>query len=130
MQIKEFDDDEVSLQLSDDELATISNSLNEACYGLRVADFEAKMGANRSEVGQKLDEILNYYDKMKEEALSAALMRFSDRELRMIIGALKEVSERIPDWEFHTRMGAEPGEVDEILVELITVYSKMNKLGS
>ena len=65
MQIKEFDDDEVSLQLSDDELATISNSLTETRYGLRVADFEAKMGANRNEVGRTLDEILGAYNKMQ-----------------------------------------------------------------
>ena len=48
----------------------------------------------------------------------------------MIIGALQEVCQEMEDWEFHTRMGAEPDEVDEILVELISVYQKMKKLGS
>jgi hypothetical protein len=130
VQIKEFDDDEVSLELSDDELATISNSLNAVCYGLRVADFEAKMGANRSKVERTLDEILNAYDKMQEKALTEALVRFSDRELRMIIGALQEVCQEIEDWEFHARMGAELDEAEEMLVELITAYNKMKKLGS
>jgi hypothetical protein len=129
VKIKEFDDDEVSLQLSRQELAAICNALSEVCHGLRVVDFEAKMGGKRSEVEHTLDEISNAYDKMKEQGLGEGFPRFSDRELRMIIGALQEVCREIEDWEFHTRMGAEPDEVDETLVELIAVYQKMKKLG-
>lgn len=129
MQIGKFDDDEVSFQVSGHELATMSNSLNAVCYGLRVAGFKAKMGANRREAERTLDEILRVYDKMQEKALTEASVRFSDRELGMIIGALQEVCREIEDWEFHTRIGAELGEAEEILVELITVYQKMKKIG-
>ena len=46
----------------------------------------------------------------------------------MIIGALQEVCSQIEGWEFHTRIGAELDEAEEILVELIAVYQKMQKL--
>jgi hypothetical protein len=130
VQIGKFDDDEVSLQVSGHELAAISNSLNAVCHGLRVADFEAKMGAKRGNVEQKLDEILDCYDKMEEQGLTEGIVSFSNGELRMIIGALKEVCREIEDWEIPIRIGAEVDEIDEILVELITVYQKMAKLGA
>jgi hypothetical protein len=127
MKIQEFDDDEASLQISRRELAAICNAISEVCHGLRVVDFEAKMGGKRSEVEHTLDEISNAYDDMKEQGLTEGIASFSDRELRMIIGALKEVCQEIEDWEIPILMGAEVDEIDEILVELITVYQKMKK---
>jgi hypothetical protein len=129
MKTQRLDPENVSFHLSLHELGTISNGLNEVCHCFRVVDFEAKMGADRREVEHTLDEISDGYDKMKDEGLTEGIVNFSDRELRMIIGALQEVCREIEDWEFHTRIGAELGEAEEILVELITVYQKMKKIG-
>ena len=65
MKIKEYDADRVSLQVSLDELGTICNGVNEACSGIDVVNFEAKMGANLSEVDRIADDISNLYDKIQ-----------------------------------------------------------------
>lgn len=129
MEVKEYDAHHTSLFLSRDELATMHQALNEVCYGIDVVDFEAKMGAKLTEVDKKMDQTSKIYYKMKKQGLTEGIVSFSDRELRMIIGALQEVCQEIEDWEIPIRMGAEVDEIDEILVELITVYQKMKKLG-
>ncbi len=50
--------DYVLLRLSLDELGTIGNALNEVCNGIRVVEFESKMGGSPSEVEQILDDII------------------------------------------------------------------------
>jgi hypothetical protein len=46
-----------SLTLTRDEMMMDSNALNEACHGLTIEDFHARMGADREEVGQLLERL-------------------------------------------------------------------------
>jgi hypothetical protein len=130
MQVKAFDAYHASLRLSRDELATISQGLNEVCYGLRVVNFSSKMGAERLEVGHLIDQTVSIYYSMKKSRSRYGIMRLSARELLAIIGALKEVLLEIDAIEFATRMGAEISEVEQILNQVTPIYSKMNQLGS
>ena len=130
MKVRQFDAHHTSLLLSRDALATMHEALNEVCYGIDVVDFEAKVGAKLTEVEQQMDQTSRIYYKMKKQGSTEGIVSFSDRELRMIIGALQEVCREIDDWEMPLRVGAKVDEIDEILVELITVYQKMKKLGS
>lgn len=129
MEAKKLDAHHASLLLSRDQLATMHEALNEVCHGIDVVDFETKMGAKLTEVQQKMQQTSKIYYRMKKQGLTEGIVNFSDRELRMIIGALREVCQEIEDWEIPLRVGAQTDEIDEILVELITVYQKMNKLG-
>ena len=124
VEVKKFDAHQASFLLTRDQLAAMHQALNEVCYGIDVVDFEAKMGAKLTKVDQKMDRFSKIYYKMKKQRLTEGIVNFSDRELRMIIGALQEVCRGLPDWEFPIRMGAEVDEIDEILVELISVYQK------
>ncbi len=130
MKLKALAADRVSLTLSRDELGTMGNALNEVCSGLRVIDFESKMGGEADEVHQILLDIIPVYRKMKESRSSRVTLGFSCREVRSIIGALKEVLLEIDAIEFATRMGAEISEVEEILSQITPIYRKMKQLGS
>jgi hypothetical protein len=125
MQLKGFDADHVSFLLSRHELATMHQALNEVCHGLRVVDFEAKMGSEKSETWPILKNIGRIYKEMKKLGDQDVEMSLSRRQLRAIIGAFEEVCREIDDIEFSTRMGAERGEVDQILEEIVPIYHQM-----
>ncbi len=127
MEVKGFDARHASLSLSHDELATISQALNEVCHGLRVDDFPSKMGSDESEVDRLLDEIIPTYYRMKQSRSRHVVVRLSARELRAIIGALREVCREIDEIEFATRMGVKRSEVDQILKEMVPIYRKMKQ---
>lgn len=129
MKLREFDMDHVLLRLSLDELGTAGNALNEVCNGIRVDDFESKMGGSPSEVEQILDDIIPIYRQMERSGTPHVLVRLSRYEMRAIIGALKEVCHGIDEFEFATRMGAERAEVDQILDEITPIYLKIKQLG-
>ena len=125
MEIKEFDARQVSLLLSRHELKMMNNALNEVCHGLRVVDFEAKMGSDKSETWPILKNIGRIYGEMKKSDNQDVEIGFSRRELRAIIGALQEVCESLDAWEFPIRMGAERSEVDQIMDEIVPTYHLM-----
>jgi hypothetical protein len=127
MKLKRLTAGHVSLTLSRQELGTMGNSLNEVCNGIRVVDFESKMGGKRNEVEQILDNIIPVYRKMKQSKSSSVTVRFSDYELSAIIGALTTVSREIDEIEFYTRMGAELSEVEQILDQMTPIYHKMKQ---
>lgn len=129
MELKQFTVDYASFMMSRHELGTIGNALNEVCNGIHVVDFESKMGGDPKETERILDDIIPVYRKVKRTKSASAAVRFSRRELRAIIGALKEVLLEIDAIEFATRMGAEIREAKRILDQIVPIYRKMKHLG-
>lgn len=128
MQLKSLKAGRALLRLSLDALGTMGNALNEVCNGIRVADFESKMGGRPEEVEQILDEIIPIYRKADKVRSPHVTVSFSSREVRSIIGALKTVCREIDEIEFYTRMGAEISEVEEMIDKLIPIYHKMKEM--
>ena len=56
------------LKLSLDELITLSNIMNELCYGIGMsdADFQVRIGASSSEVSELLTQLLKIIDKIEK----------------------------------------------------------------
>jgi hypothetical protein len=46
-----------AVALTEDELRTINNALNEVCHGIEVPEFATRMGATLAEVKALLDRI-------------------------------------------------------------------------
>ncbi|MBI4965358.1 MAG: hypothetical protein HY913_18930 [Desulfomonile tiedjei] len=125
MKLTGFDADHVLLVLSRNELRAMGQALNEVCNGLRVVDFQIKMGSDKIETEGILDEIIPIYRKMKKSGNQDVEMNFSRRDLRAIIGAFEEVCKEIDAIDFSTRMGAQRSEVDQILAEIVPIYHQM-----
>ncbi len=55
------------LKLSIDELITLSNAVNELCYGIGMsdADFQVRIGASSSEVSELLTQLLTIIDTIE-----------------------------------------------------------------
>jgi hypothetical protein len=129
MKPKDLNADRLSLRLSLDELGTIGNALNEVCHGLYVDHFASKMGDKRKNVSLFLDQIVPVYRKADRAGSSHVTVSFSAGELRAIIGALKTVCREIDEIEFHTRMGDELSEVEQMLDQITPIYRKITQLG-
>lgn len=57
MKLKKIIDGEITVTVSDDELLTISNAINEVCNALHLDDFQTRMGVSMAEALKLLNEI-------------------------------------------------------------------------
>ena len=62
MKLKSRTADEITLSLSQDELRSIANALNEVCNGVHIAGFEfaMRLGVDRAELAAILGELSDY----------------------------------------------------------------------
>jgi hypothetical protein len=49
--------DAATLRFSEEELYILNNALNEVCNGLHISEFSTRMGAEREEALQQLEQI-------------------------------------------------------------------------
>lgn len=57
MKLIRLERERVQVELDEDELLILNNSLNEVCHGLDLFEFQTRMGAEREQVEGLLDEI-------------------------------------------------------------------------
>ena len=86
----------------------INNILVEVCLGLKINNFEEKIGA-RKEVVIKLLEKLS-----EEEKLGVIETYLTPSEVAILKKAFKVVKEEIEEWDFHTRIGSYLNEVENL----------------
>ena len=62
MKLKNKTADEITLSLSQDELRSIANAVNEVCNGVHIADseFATRLGIDRAELAAILGELSDY----------------------------------------------------------------------
>ncbi len=56
------------------------------------------------------------------EVSDDVIVAMSQEELRLIASSIGEALEAVDDWEFQTRLGAEPGEARSLQAEFNAVY--------
>ncbi len=68
MHIIEIENSHAHLRFSVDELVTLSNIVNELCYGIDMsdADLEIRVGASHSDISDLLTQILNVVDNIEK----------------------------------------------------------------
>ncbi len=66
MDVITIKNDQVSLDLSADEMLLLSNSLNEICNGIKVREFEIRIG-DKDQARTLLRAMSSSFDKMQEE---------------------------------------------------------------
>lgn len=105
----------VELTMSDDERYLIKQCLNECCFGFRISDFRAKIGAERSAVIKLLDQLQQAKDapapgpeelgvtRNENGSLRVALTR---EQARTFVNCMNETEKAIAMSEFHSRFGA------------------------
>ena len=79
--------------------------LGEVCWGLRVDDFEKKMGVTKEKAIFLLEKLLDKEQKKIYET------KLEDSEVQIIHNALSIVEKEIDEWEFFTRIGATLAEI-------------------
>ena len=47
MYLKKIEKDQAIVDLTEDELGLLGNCLNEVCHGLKILDFESKIGIEK-----------------------------------------------------------------------------------
>ena len=69
MQLKSKTADEITLGLSQDELRSIANAVNEVCNGVHIADseFAMRLGVDRAELAAMLGELSDYTNAPNDE---------------------------------------------------------------
>jgi len=65
MRLKRTALDEITMQLTRQELGIISNALNEVCHGLDLWEFATRMGAEEAEVLKLLHRASEAYQEME-----------------------------------------------------------------
>ena len=61
---------------------------------------------------------------MSEQMVSVQL---SEHELVLLANALNEAREAVDDWEFHTRLGANAKEADDLRLKLENILAALNR---
>lgn len=56
-----------------------------------------------------------------------ATVRVSKRELMILANAINEAREAVEEWEFSTRLGAEPAEAEELRGKLKTLLTQLRE---
>ncbi len=67
MNVRKIKKDQVTLDLTDDELGLLGNCLNEVCHGIKVLDFESKIGVKINNAQLILKDVSQIYKKMEQE---------------------------------------------------------------
>jgi hypothetical protein len=107
--------DTAAVHLTEDELATLSNAINESNNALRDGEFAARMGVERDEA-----EVLRkaVSDLLRSPTSESATVQFTRHELVILSNALREMRVALEDWEFHIRTGAHPAEAEALRKEI------------
>jgi hypothetical protein len=66
MNILTVDSVSVQLQLSEAELALITNALNEVCNGIDLFEFEARMGGDRAQVTELMKTLVGTLEQLRQ----------------------------------------------------------------
>lgn len=69
MKIIKTTSEKADMQTSTSELVTLNNALNEVCNGIKIPEFEAKMGASREEVKGLLKSVGKLLDELSNDTL-------------------------------------------------------------
>lgn len=73
MKISEITASGAQLNLSTDELITLSNALNEICYGLDISDgeIELRIGESHTNISNLLTKLLKVVDEIETQPLGS-----------------------------------------------------------
>jgi uncharacterized protein YlzI (FlbEa/FlbD family) len=95
-------------------LEPISNILNEVCNGLKIENFNKKIGFSREETRSLLVKIMKHEAPFTEWQ-NPVTVDLDESEIQIIENSINEVLNQIDEWEFHTRIDAAIPEVKSIL---------------
>ena len=84
--------------------------LAEVCWGLKVNNFEAKIGEKKEIVEKILMRLV------QEEKLGIIETSLNSSEVEILKKAFDIVKEEIEEWEFYTRFGVHLNEVEELAI--------------
>jgi hypothetical protein len=88
------------------------NILNEACYGIKIKNFENSIQAKKQKVIDLLDRIST------EEGKSEVVLCLDDHESTILENSFEEVFRQIDELEFQTRIGISRQKAQEIKEKL------------
>lgn len=66
MQLLKINVGSVSMQLTEAELILVNNTLNEVLNGIKITEFQTRLGLSREAAQKLLNEIGSLLDKIKE----------------------------------------------------------------
>lgn len=58
--------DNIILEISKDELAVLGNALNEVCNGIKVREFDIRMGINIDDARNILESLISIYKEANQ----------------------------------------------------------------
>lgn len=101
------------VKLIQEENWTLVNILNEVLHGLRVNNFEQKIGDTK-------ENALQLMEKLKSEKNNASFeLEYPEQEILIFRNSFKEVLRQIEEWEFQTRIGITIPEVQAIISKFL-----------
>jgi len=112
---------ETELNLQLDEVRSIRAALGEVCFGFRVPEFEEVLGGSEQEVRG----LFERFDKLSDVG-KAVSINISEKELEMIIDAVRETLRELGHEEFHTRTGVSFDSGKLVLARLTSIKSAIS----
>ena len=135
MELISISKEDVTLDLPRDEVRLLCNSLNEVCNGMKLNDFESKIGISREEADVVHDNMRKNYLKMMQgvdeymdeiEPVKFNIIHIlSKKKWTALRNALNEICIDFGESEFQTRLGLDLSEAQIILKSFDSILKKM-----
>ncbi len=115
-------------EFSLNEVRFIHQAFNEVCHGLRVTDFDTKIG-DINEAKREMKKFGSFYEDAKEEQVNVPVrIHLDSGQLWLYRNVLKTVCEEIEEWEFQTRTGETRKRAMEIHNQLREILDEMQRV--
>ena len=108
----------IRIELTEDEFFALKNIINEACFGIRIDNYENIFGKNEQIV-------ISFSENISNKILNGNLLVLSETELQILVKSITEVFRQIDDWKFQTRIGISKNEAMKIKTKVEEEYSKL-----
>jgi hypothetical protein len=136
MEVLDIKNKNCRINFSLDELLIIANSFNEVCNGLRIMDFQGRLGMPTDEAQRILTCIGSLYDVINDQNRNddeengccdrtLGVLEITDVDLQAIANAIDEVFRWIEPWEYQTRIGVNTEDAVKLNDSIKTVISQM-----
>jgi hypothetical protein len=100
----EYINKQIKLTLTLDELRFIHQAFNEVCHGLRVENFNSRIG-DIDNVKDEMQRIANVYEKAGDEAVGMVQLDLRIDSIKLYQSVIKVICDEIEAWEFQSRTG-------------------------
>jgi hypothetical protein len=112
--MEKIEEEFIELECSPENAVVLCNCMNEVCHGFALNNFEKVIGTSKENAKEILYLIANVYEDKKE-----ILLKLDKRYLAIICNSMAQclIEFNYVD-EFHTRIGANREEAEELIEQL------------